>query len=119
MSPSQGVDVKGPTAVFNSCGKIDQVHLVATLLNLKFQAATFKTEDDRHKLLALIKAYFEMSGKHVQFNTVDRKTLQDAQIHPENHRNLIVRVAGYSAYFVDLAKGQQDDIIRRTEQSFV
>jgi len=82
---------------------------------MKFQASVFKTREDRKKLLALIKAYFDMGGKHVQFNTVDRKTLLDAQAHPELHRNLIVRVAGYSAYFIELSRGMQDKIIARTE----
>ena len=117
VSPCQGVDVKGPTAVINSCSKIDQSHLVATLLNMKFQASTLKTREDRRKLLALIKTYFDGGGKHIQFNTVDRETLIDAKIHPDLHRNLIVRVAGYSAFFTELLPNMQDEIIARTEHS--
>lgn len=117
VSPCQGVDFKGPTAVLNSCSKIDQRELVATLLNLKFQTSTLKTTDDRRKLLALIKTYFDNGGKHIQFNTVDRETLLDAQVHPERHRNLIVRVAGYSAFFTELSSDMQDEIIARTEHS--
>ena len=117
VSPYQGADVKGPTAVINSCIKIDQSLLVATLLNMKFQLSTFKTREDRQKLLALIRTYFSEGGKHIQFNTVDRKTLQDAQIHPEPHRSLLVRVSGYSAFFVELSGGMQDEIIARTEHN--
>jgi len=117
VSPSQGADTKGPTAVINSCSKIDQSHILGTLLNMKFQATTLKTKEDRKKLLALIKTYFDGGGKHIQFNTVDRATLLDAQIHPELHRNLIVRVSGYSAFFTELSHGIQDEIIARTEHS--
>ena len=84
---------------------------------MKFQATTLKTQGDRKKLLALIKTYFDGGGKHIQFNTVDRATLLDAQIHPELHRNLIVRVSGYSAFFTELSHGMQDEIIARTEHS--
>lgn len=115
VSPCQGADVKGPTAVLNSCSKIDQSRLVATLLNMKFQPSILKTKDDQRKLLALIKTYFGEGGKHIQFNTVDRKTLLDAQLHPERHRNLIVRVAGYSAFFTELSPAMQNEIIARTE----
>jgi formate C-acetyltransferase len=82
---------------------------------MKFQTSTLKNRDDRKKLLALIKTYFQEGGKHIQFNTVDRATLLDAQVHPELHRNLIVRVAGYSAFFTELSRGIQDEIIARTE----
>lgn len=115
VSPSQGADTKGPTAVINSCCKIDQSKILGTLLNMKFLASTFKTKDDRKKLFFLIKTYFDGGGKHIQFNTVDRATLLDAQIHPELHRNLIVRVAGYSAFFTELSRGMQNEIIARTE----
>jgi formate C-acetyltransferase len=114
VSPSQGVDVKGPTAVINSCCKIDQSQILCTLLNMKFQPSTLKNLDDRKKLLALIRTYFDEGGKHIQFNMVERETLLDAQAHPELHRNLIVRVAGYSAFFTELSRGIQDEIIART-----
>ncbi|MFH1651192.1 MAG: pyruvate formate lyase family protein [Chloroflexota bacterium] len=115
VSPCQGADVKGPSAVINSCAKIDQSQMVATLLNMKFLATIIKTTEDRKKLYALIRTYFEDGGKHVQFNTVDRKTLLDAQQHPERHRSLIVRVSGYSAFFTELSSKMQDEIIARTE----
>ena len=117
VSPSQGVDTKGPTAVINSCCKIDQNKILGTLLNLKFLASTLKTKENRKKLLFLIQTYFDGGGKHIQFNTVDRATLLEAQKHPELHRSLIVRVAGYSAYFTELSRGMQDEIIARTEHS--
>lgn len=114
VSPAQGCDTHGPTAVINSAGKIDQYPILATLLNIKFQPTILKTRDDLKKLIALIKTYFAYGGRHIQFNVVEQKTLLDAQIHPELHRNLIVRVAGYSAYFIELDRGVQDEIIKRT-----
>ena len=84
---------------------------------MKFPAPTFKTKADRQKLFALIKTYFDNGGKHIQFNTVDREILLDAQRHPELHRNLIVRVSGYSAFFTELSPGMQEEIIARTEHS--
>jgi formate C-acetyltransferase len=115
VSPCQGVDINGPTALINSAGKIDQYPILATLLNIKFQPAILKTKADLEKLLALIRTYFDYGGKHIQFNIVDKETLLDAQIHPERHRNLLVRVAGYSAFFIELERGVQDEIIQRTE----
>jgi len=117
VSPCQGVDFKGPTAVINSASKIDQRHILSTLLNIKFQPATVKTKEDLKKFVALIKTYFDCGGRHVQFNVVDRETLVDAQVHPELHRNLLVRVAGYSALFVELDRGVQDEIIQRTHHT--
>jgi formate C-acetyltransferase len=115
MSPVQGRDVRGPTAVIKSASKIDQNVLQATLLNMKFHPSALGTEEDRRKLAILISTYFELGGKHVQFNIVDKATLIDAQKNPEKHRDLIIRVAGYSAYFVGLGKVIQDEIIMRTE----
>lgn len=117
VSPCQGVDVKGPTALINSAGKIDQYPIMGTLLNVKFQANILKTREDFERFLALIKTYFDYGGKHIQFNFVDKKTLLDAQVHPERHRNLLVRVAGYSAIFIELERGVQDEIIQRTEHT--
>jgi formate C-acetyltransferase len=114
VSPCQGVDFKGPTAVINSAGKVDQYPILATLLNMKFQPSAFKTTADLEKLIALVKTYFQYGGKHIQFNIIDRETLLDAQAHPERHRNLLVRVAGYSALFVTLDHEVQDEIIERT-----
>ncbi|MFO7772779.1 MAG: pyruvate formate lyase family protein [Dehalococcoidia bacterium] len=118
VSPCQGVDVNGPTALINSAGKIDQYPILATLLNVKFTPASLRTKADLEKLLALIKTYFHYGGKHIQFNFVDNETLLDAQNHPERHRNLLVRVAGYSAFFIELERGVQDEIIQRTEHRF-
>ncbi len=117
VSPSPGVDTNGPTAVMNSAGKIDQTPLFGTLLNLKFHPSALKTREDLRKLHALIKTYFDDGGKHVQFNVVDKKTLREAQKHPEQYRNLIVRVAGYSAHFTELNRSIQEEIIHRTEHA--
>lgn len=115
VSPCAGADTQGPTAILNSAGKIDQPPLFGTLLNMKFPPSALKTRGDLKKLLALIKTYFDYGGKHVQFNVIDSKTLRDAQAHPERSRNLIVRVAGYSALFNELHRSIQDEIISRTE----
>lgn len=115
VSPCQGADLNGPTAVINSAGKIDQVPLFGTLLNMKFHPSAMKTGEDLKKIYTLIETYFDYGGKHAQFNVVDSKTLKEAQSHPERHRNLMVRVAGYSAYFTELSSNVQDEIIQRTE----
>ncbi|MEM2614589.1 MAG: pyruvate formate lyase family protein, partial [Nitrososphaerota archaeon] len=115
VSPVQGRDINGPTAVLKSALKVDQVSCSSTLLNMKFHPSTLKTTEDLRKLAELIKTYFIHGGKWIQFNVVGRETLLEAQKHPEKYRDLIVRVAGYSAYFTQLSRGVQDDIIRRTE----
>ncbi|MCL4368669.1 MAG: hypothetical protein M1337_05840 [Actinobacteria bacterium] len=115
VSPCQGSDVTGPTAVLNSAGKINQLPLLGTLLNVKFHPSALRTKEDLAKLAVLIKTYFGYGGKHIQFNVVDRATLLDAQLHPELHRDLMVRVAGYSALFTELQRAVQDEIIQRTE----
>ena len=115
VSPCQGMDVKGPTAVINSAAKIDQVPLFGTLLNMKFHPSAMKSQEDLAKIYTLIEAYFAEGGKHAQFNVVDAKTLREAQRHPERHKSLMVRVAGYSAYFTELGTNVQDEIIQRTE----
>jgi formate C-acetyltransferase len=114
-SPMRGRDVNGPTAVIKSASKIPQQRFQSFLLNMKFHPSALKTTEDLRKLAILIKTYFKLGGKHVQFNVVSRETLIEAQKHPENYRDLIVRVAGYSAHFVELAKPVQDEIIKRTE----
>jgi pyruvate-formate lyase len=119
MSPMRGRDTRGPTAVIKSAIKIDQVPYQATLMNMKFHPSALKSTEDLRKLSDLIRTYFSFGGKHVQFNIVNRETLLDAQKHPENHRDLVVRVAGYSAYFVQLGKVVQDEIIARTEHGQV
>jgi pyruvate-formate lyase len=119
MSPMRGRDLNGPTAVIKSAAKIDQTPYQATLLNMKFHPSSLKTVEDTGKLSALIRTYFSLGGKHIQFNIVGKDTLIEAQAHPEAHRDLIVRVAGYSAYFVQLGSVIQSDIIGRTEQNLV
>jgi pyruvate-formate lyase len=101
--------------VIKSAMKINQDPYQATLLNMKFHPSAMKSTEDLKKLSDLIKTYFSRGGKHVQFNVVDRQTLKDAQVAPQNHRDLVVRVAGYSAYFVQLGKVIQDEVIGRTE----
>ncbi len=118
ISPSQGADVRGPTAVLKSAARIDHARTGGTLLNMKF-APQMLAGDGLDRLGSLIRGYFRMNGHHVQFNVVDPATLRAAQDAPEEHRNLIVRVAGYSDYFVDVGRGLQDEIISRTEQHSV
>ncbi len=114
ISPVQGADTNGPTAVIKSAAKIDHLRTGGTLLNQKFSPSFFKDEEAIRKLSQLIRSYFRMDGHHIQFNVVDADTLRDAQKHPENYRDLIVRVAGYSDYFNDLGEDLQNEIIRRT-----
>jgi len=115
MSPAQGKDLNGPTAVMRSAMTIDQIPFQATLLNMKFHPSALETKEDMRKLSMLIRTYFSQGGKHVQFNVVNKETLLESQKRPEKHKDLIVRVAGYSAYFVSLGKPVQDEIICRTE----
>ncbi len=114
ISPVQGADVNGPTAVIKSASKIDHVRTGGTLLNQKFMPDLLKDKKGIQSLVSLIRSYFAMDGHHIQFNVVARETLEKAKIHPENYRDLIVRVAGYSDYFVDLTPDLQDEIIKRT-----
>jgi trans-4-hydroxy-L-proline dehydratase len=115
ISPVQGMDVKGPTAVLKSALRIDHLKTGGTLLNQKFTPHLLERKEDINKLVKLIRAYFRMDGHHIQFNVVNADTLKDAKLHPEKYRDLIVRVAGYSDYFVDLCTELQDEIIKRTE----
>ena len=115
ISPSQGADKQGPTAVIRSASKIDHIRTGGTLLNQKFAPAFFEDEDSYNCLTALIRSYFAMNGHHIQFNVTSSDILRDAQKHPESHRDLIVRVAGYSDYFNDLGEDLQNEIIARTE----
>ena len=111
----QGADRKGPTAVLNSVAKMDHVRTGGTLLNQKLNPSVIETPGGVEKLTHLIRAYFKMGGHHIQFNIVDGETLKAARANPENYRNLIVRVAGYSDYFCDLTEALQEEIITRTE----
>jgi len=115
MSPMRGRDTNGPTAIIKSASKIDQALYASTLLNMKFHPSTLGNTEDLRKLATLIKTYFSLGGKHIQFNVVNREILLEAQEQPENYNDLVVRVAGYSAYFVQLGKRVQDEIIARTE----
>ena len=115
VSPMQGRDAHGPTAVLRSALKIDQDPYQATLMNLKFHPTALATPSDLEKLAGLLRTYFSRGGKHIQFNVVTRETLLAAQAEPEKFRNIVVRVAGYSAYFVMLNKPMQDEVIARTE----
>ncbi len=119
ISPVQGADTHGPTAVIRSASKIDHLKTGGTLLNQKFTPEFFEDDEAITKITKLIRSYFRLDGHHIQFNVVSADTLRDAQQHPENHRDLIVRVAGYSDYFNDLGTDLQDEIIRRTEHSGV
>lgn len=117
ISPVQGMDKNGPTAAIKSVAKVDHIRLSAgTLLNQKINPVTINGEDGLRRLAVLIKTYFSLKGMHMQFNVVDKKMLQEAQVNPERYSNLIVRVAGYSAYFTMLKRDLQDEIISRTEQ---
>lgn len=116
-SPSHSMDTHGPTAVFKSVSKLPTLELNGgVLLNQKLTPASLEKEHDIQKLILMLRTFFDtLKGYHVQYNVVDRKTLLDAQKHPENHRDLIVRVAGYSAFFNVLSTETQNDIIERTE----
>lgn len=115
VSPVQGADRHGPTAVIKSVAKMDHIRTGGTLLNQKFTPHLLADEDGLEKLSHLIRSYFMLDGHHIQFNVISAETLREAQKNPEKYRNLIVRVAGYSDYFVDLGEELQNEIIRRTE----
>jgi formate C-acetyltransferase len=118
-SPSHGADRNGPTAVIKSLAKMDQVKSGGTLLNQRFLPGVLQDKDGIEKLCRLIRTYFNLNGHHIQFNIVDSKTLRRAQRKPEEYRDLLVRVAGYSDYFVDLDTDHQEEIIARTEQASI
>lgn len=115
VSPVQGVDTNGPTAVIKSVSKIDHLRTGGTLLNQKFSPHLLSTEEGLDNLLHLIRTHFRLDSHHIQFNVIDAETLREAQSNPEKFRDLIVRVAGYSDYFVDLTPELQNEIIKRTE----
>jgi len=118
VSPVQGADRKGPTAVIKSVSKIDHAKTGGTLLNQKFAPELLADEQGLDRLGHLIRTYFKLDGHHIQFNVVNADALRDAQKHPEKYRDLMVRVAGYTDYFVDLSVALQNEIIRRTEHKF-
>ncbi|MGB5910696.1 MAG: trans-4-hydroxy-L-proline dehydratase [Promethearchaeia archaeon] len=119
ISPVQGMDTNGPTAVIKSASKIDHLRTGGTLLNQKYTPHFFSDQNRINQLAHLIRAYFEMDGHHIQFNVVSADTLRAAQKNPEKYGDLIVRVAGYSDYFINLGVDLQDEIIRRTEHATV
>ena len=114
-SPSHGCDIHGPTNVIRSLGKLDQTKSGGTLLNLRFVPSLVKREKDIEKLGHLIRSYFTLGGHHIQFNIVDTDTLLAAQSCPEDYKDLLVRMAGYSDYFNDMNADLQQEIIDRTE----
>ena len=118
ISPEKGADTHGPTAVIKSCAKMDHLRTGGTLLNQKFTPGILAGDKGLEQLANLVLAYFRMDGHHIQFNVVDRQTLLNAQANPDEYRDLIVRVAGYSDLFRNLDRPLQDEIIARTEQSF-
>jgi len=115
VSPVQGADRHGPTAVIKSVARMDQVRTGGTLLNQKFSPSLLEGEEGIDNLAHLVRSYFKLDGHHIQLNVITAETLRAAQANPEKYRDLIVRVAGYSDYFCDLSKVLQDEIISRTE----
>nr|MBC7245576.1 glycyl radical protein [Chloroflexota bacterium] len=118
VSPVHGTDTKGPTAVMQSVAKLPTIKMIAQLLNLRLSPESLRTEEGLQRLVQLLRGFQMLKGWHVQFNTVSTETLLAAQKHPEQYRDLVVRVAGYSALFVTLDKATQDDIINRTMHQF-
>lgn len=116
ISPVQGADHNGPAAVVNSAARMDHLRTGGTLLNQKFTPSLVRGENGLRMMANLIRTYFDRDGHHVQFNVVDKETLLAAQKNPEEYRDLIVRVAGYSDYFRNLDLELQNEIIARTEQ---
>ncbi|CEQ29334.1 pyruvate formate-lyase [[Clostridium] sordellii] len=118
ISPEKGGDTNGPTAVIKSCSKMDHLKTGGTLLNQRFAPAVVQGEDGLDNMANLVRAYFNMDGHHIQFNVFDKNVLLAAQKNPEEYKDLIVRVAGYSDHFNNLSRALQDEIIGRTEQTF-
>lgn len=118
ISPEKGADTCGPTAVVRSASRMDHLSTGGTLLNQKFTPSVVAGEEGLDQMANLIRTYFNLDGHHIQFNVIDRETLIQAQKHPDEYRDLIVRVAGYSDHFRNLSRALQDEIIERTEQSF-
>ncbi len=118
ISPARGADTNGPTAVLNSAAKMDHLRTGGTLLNQKFTPSVVAGDAGLNNMVDVVRTYFNMDGHHIQFNVIDRQTLIDAQNNPQDNKDLIVRVAGYSDHFRNLSKALQDEIIDRTEQNF-
>lgn len=118
LSAYPGTDKKGPTALIKSASKVDMIRGVSTLLNMKFSPQAISGIEGKRKFLSLVKTFFDLSGYHMQFNVVSKETLLAAQREPEKYSDLVVRVAGFSAYWSDLSRAVQDEVITRTEHSF-
>ncbi|MBN8047628.1 glycyl radical protein [Paraclostridium bifermentans] len=118
ISPEKGGDTNGPTAVIKSCSKMDHLKTGGTLLNQRFAPTVVQGEEGLENMSNLVRAYFNMDGHHIQFNVFDKNVLLAAQKNPDEYKDLIVRVAGYSDHFNNLSRALQDEIIGRTEQSF-
>ena len=116
LSPMRGQDKNGPTAVFRSVLKAGLKESLYNVLNQKFSLSAVQSPESMKKLGAITETYLKNGGTHVQYNLLDAQTLLDAQEHPEMHKDLIVRVGGFSAFFIQLTREVQDDIIARTEQ---
>ncbi len=116
-SAAYGRDVRGPTCLLRSATTIDHYQTGGTLLNIKFDPSVFQSQETADKAVALLKGFFLLEGHHIQCNVVSAQELREAQLHPEKYRHLIVRVAGYSAHFVELSRTVQDEIIARTAHS--
>ena len=114
-APYMGTDLKGPTAALKSVAKIPHFKTAGTITNMYLTGNSLANDEDRYRLSDLIQSYFDLGGAHIQFNVMSKDTLKDAQLNPEKHPSLLVRVAGYSAFFVELTKEVQDSIISRTE----
>ena len=118
MGPVQGMDTNGPTAMLNTLNRIDFSKATnGMVLDMKMTPTFLEKEDHLRKLRSLIETYFQRGGLELQISSVSRQTLLDAQEHPEQYGNLVVRVSGFSAYFTSLCKVTQDEIIERTEVS--
>ncbi|MFC2018289.1 pyruvate formate lyase family protein [Chloroflexota bacterium] len=115
LSPVRGCDKSGPTAVLNSAAKCDMMGMQSSLLNMKFSAGVLQNKEGKEKFAALLDTYFAKGGSQIQVNILNKDTLLDAKEHPENYKDLVVRVAGYSAYWIELTPGVRDEIITRTE----
>jgi formate C-acetyltransferase len=120
LSPMQGMDTNGPTALLNSALKADfKGESLAAVMTLSLPAGLVQSDEIREKVIDLTEAYLGHDGLYIQYNILDKNALLEAKKHPERYRDLLVRVGGYSAYFVQLSPEIQDEIIRRTEQNLI
>lgn len=117
LSPVRGCDKSGPTAVLNSASKVDTMDMESSLLNMKFSAGVIKTKEGKDKFASLLRTYFDRGGSQVQINILNADTLKAAREHPEDYKDLVVRIAGYSAYWHEITPEVQDEIITRTEHN--